>query len=76
MSEDRNVTANFVINQFASPDLIATNAAATLDVNTQNAVITYDEDGAGTIAPVTFTASTSAGTATCGLSKSWGNKHI
>ena len=44
-------------------DLIATNAAATLDINTEAAVITYDEDGAGPVAPVTFTASTSAGTA-------------
>ena len=39
-------------------DLVATNAGATLDLNTQTAVITYDADGGGPAAPATFAGET------------------
>ena len=45
-------------------DLIATKAAATIDINTQTAVITYDEDGGGSVAPVIYVGSIGANTVT------------
>jgi len=48
----------------ASPDLVATNAGATLDLNTQTGIIIYDADGAGPYPATNFPAVTANTTAT------------
>ena len=47
-----------------SMDVIATNSGATLDINTQTAEMTYDEDGSGPIAQVVFPGSVAFNTVT------------
>jgi autotransporter-associated beta strand protein len=47
-----------------TPNLVATHAGSTLDINTDAKTLTYDADGAGPIAAVVHTASTDASTAT------------
>ncbi|VGO12338.1 hypothetical protein PDESU_00890 [Pontiella desulfatans] len=56
--------ASYFTTEAMTPNLVATHAGSTLDINTDAKTLTYDADGAGPIAAVVHTASIEANTAT------------